>query len=152
MDYGSTGITKLEYGTLLTAALAYLLVKQKDAAGLLTYDTGVSTYINPTATRSGLMNLYKELTKIEPGGETAFPVIFQSLAERMKRRGLVIVISYLLDDPASVIESVKMLRFRKHEVIVFMVLDPSELSFDFKGESVFEDMETGRRIPVQPWH
>ncbi len=151
MTFSTGKVSKLEYATYLAAAIAYLLVKQKDAAGLMTFDTKVDTLLRPSSTRMGLFNLLKELSHTEPGSQTDFSIIASQLAKGLKRRGLVVVFSDLLADPDEVVEALKLFRYRKNEVIVFQILDPSELSFDFKREALFEDLETGQVLPIQPW-
>ena len=151
MTFSTTSVSKLEYATVLAASIAYLLVKQKDAAGLLTFDTKIESLLRPSSTRMGLLNLLKELSNIKPGEKTDFKIIFGDLAKRLKKRGLVIVFSDLLADPEEVIESIKLFRHRKNEVIVFQILDPKEIDFNFKKEALFQDLETSQVLPVQPW-
>ncbi len=151
MGYKSDGITKLEYGSYLAASLAYLMLKQQDASGLLVYDEKVRSYIPPRAARSHITPILKQLTETEPSNKTDSSVAFHELAERIKRRGLIIVISDLLDDPEKLLLGLKHFRHRQHEVIVFQILDPFERSFAYKGEARFKDMETGRELLTDPW-
>ncbi|MFP4458053.1 MAG: DUF58 domain-containing protein [Candidatus Zixiibacteriota bacterium] len=151
MSYKSSGISKLEYGKYLAAALTYLLINQKDAAGLMTFDTKIRRVLRPSSTRIGLFTMLKELSNAEAGGETVFSDIFYNLASRLKKRGLVVLISDLMDEPDDVIRSIKLFRHRNHEVIVFHVLDKDEIDFDFKKEAIFEDLESGDDLPIMPW-
>lgn len=151
MGYKSNGITKLEYGSYLAASLAYLMLKQQDASGLLVYDEKVRSYIPPRGARSHITPILKQLTETEPSNKTDASVAFHELAERIKRRGLIIVISDLLDDPDKLLLGLKHFRHRQHEVIVFQILDPFERSFAYKGEARFKDMETGRELLTDPW-
>ena len=152
MKFSAGGrISKLEYGKFFAAALSYLMVKQKDAVGLLTFDEKVDTLVPASMTRVQLMELLKILDATECSGRTKVDSTFAVLAERLKRRGLIILISDLLDDPDRIIAAARHFRHRKNEVIIFHILDPIELSFDFKKESHFVDLETGKKIPVQPW-
>ncbi len=151
MAYKSDGISKLEYGSYLAASLAYLMLKQQDAAGLLVYDENVRSYIPPRGARSHITPILKQLTETEPSNKTDASVAFHELAERIKRRGLIIVISDLLDDPQKFLLGLKHFRHRQHEVIVFQILDPFERSFAYKGEARFKDMETGRELLTDPW-
>ncbi|MCD6418646.1 DUF58 domain-containing protein [bacterium] len=148
---GGDRITKLEYGRFLAAALAYLMVKQKDAVGLLTFDEVPDQFVPSSMTKTQLMEFLKALDRTKCTGRTKIDSTFPALAERLKKRGLVIMISDLLDDPERTIAALKHFRHRGNEVIVFHILDPAELSFDFKKEARFVDMETGEKLPIQPW-
>jgi uncharacterized protein (DUF58 family) len=153
MGYASAGrITKLAYGSYLAAALAYLMVKQQDAVGLATFDTAVTSYLPPHATRASLRQLLLTLEHAAPAGKTGAGRAMHQIADRMKRRGLVIVISDLLDDPDEVTAALRHFRHKKNEVIVMHVLDPLERSFAFGADAVFEDSETAERMTTQPYH
>ncbi len=152
MTFASGGLSKLEYGSYLAASLAYLMVQQKDAVGLTLFDSKIQKHLRPRATRGYLKTLEEALNAPESRGETDIAPILHSLAERIRRRGLVIVISDLFDDPARVMAGLKHFRHRNHEVMVFQVLDPQERDFAYGGDVIFEDMETGERLATQPWH
>lgn len=151
MGFKTTGLTKLEYGSYLAAALAYLMVKQKDAVGLLLFDKAVVDYLPPSATRVRLFQILSRLENLTPSGETSLTVPLDALLENLKRRSLVILISDLFDTPEQFIGSIKRVKFTKSEVIIFHILDPAETSFKYEKEAIFEDMETGKRIEAQPW-
>ena len=152
MNYTSTQITKLKYGIYLTAALAYLMLLQRDAVGLVTFDTKIRNWIAPRSVFSYLNIILKALDTLQCAGETSLSDTLHTMADRIKRRGLIILISDLLDDPDTVITALKHFRHRKHEVIVFHILDPKERYFDFRQDAIFIDMETGEKIQTQPWH
>lgn len=152
MNYQSGAVSKFRYGCYLAASLAYLLIHQKDAAGLAVFDTQVKKVLTPRATRSYLKTIEETLNQASPGGETDIASNLHLIAERMTRRGLVIVISDLMDDPEKVMMGLKHFRHRQHEVIVFHVLDPQERELNFQGDVLFEDMESGERLSTQPWH
>lgn len=152
MNYRSGDISKFQYGCYLAASLAYLLIHQKDAAGLAIFDTQTRKLLTPRATRSYIKTIEEILVQTNPGGETDIATNLHRLAERMTRRGLIILISDLLDDPDKVIMGLKHFRHRRHEVIVFHVLDPQELMLNFQGDIRFEDLETGEMLATQPWH
>ena len=152
MNYTSDKITKLRYASTLAAALSYLMLLQRDAVGLVTFDQKIRSYLPPRSVFSYLHILLKEMDTIKSRGETRLSTVFHDLAERIKRRGLIIVLSDLLDDPEDVLTALKHFRHRKHEVIVFHILDPMEQSFAFEKDAVFLDMETGERIQTHPWH
>jgi uncharacterized protein (DUF58 family) len=151
MGYKSDGISKLEYGSYLAASLAYLMLRQQDAPGLLIYDEKVRAYIPPKGARSHITPILQQLGRTEPSNKTDAAVAFHELAERIKRRGLIIVISDLLDDPDKFLLGLKHFRHRQHEVIVFQILDPLERNFSFSSEARFRDMETGHEVLTDPW-
>jgi uncharacterized protein (DUF58 family) len=151
MGYTSGSITKFMYGQTLAAALSYLMLRQRDAVGLVTFDDKINRYIPPRGATGQLHVLLEEFARLEPQSLTDFTVPLHEMAERIRRRGLVIVISDLFDDPNTIISGLKHFRHRRHEVIVFQILDPRERDFGFSGEAIFEDMETGEKITTQPW-
>jgi uncharacterized protein (DUF58 family) len=153
MGYASPGnLTKLTYGSYLAAALAYLLVRQQDAVGLALFDDRLRQYFPPHATRPYLRELLAQLQNLRPSGVTGAGRALHQAADRMKRRGLVVVISDLLDEPSDVITALKHFRHKKNEVIVMQVLDPLERTFAFGGDAIFRDIETTEKVTTQPWH
>jgi uncharacterized protein (DUF58 family) len=152
MGYGSSNVNKLEYSCYLSAALSYLMLKQRDSVGLVLFDQGIRKYIPPkSALRSHLHVILQELDKLEPSQTTNISTALHQMAERIKRRGLIILISDLFDDPSQVITGLKHFRHKKHEVIVFHVLDPKERTFAFPELAVFKDLETGEELMTSPW-
>lgn len=153
MDYASNGrVRKLEYASYLAAALAYLMIKQRDAVGLAIYDEKIREYLPPRSTNSYLKLIFKELATMRGSSWTGTAPSLHEIAERIKRRGLVIILSDFFDNPGQVISAWKHFRHRKNEVIIIQVLDPLEKSFAFGGDSVFKDMETSEELMTQPWH
>lgn len=152
MGYASEGLTKLQYASYLSAALAYLMMKQRDAVGLLTFDNKIDHYLPPRSVKSYLFQLLRELENVTSEDVTDVADTFHEMAERIDRRGLVIILSDLYDDPEKIMLGLKHFRHKKHEVIVFHILDPMEINFNFKREMIFKDMETGEEIATQPWH
>ncbi|NOY76402.1 MAG: DUF58 domain-containing protein [Calditrichaeota bacterium] len=152
MGYKSGRISKLTYASYLAASLTYLMLRQQDSVGLVTFDQKIRKYIPPRAVSNYLHVILGELDKIRSGHETDVSETFHELAERIKRRGLIIVLSDLFDDPHRVLSGLKHFRHKKHEVIVFHILDPMERTFTFKGETIFKDLETGEEISTQAWH
>lgn len=145
---GRSRVTKLEYSGWLAASLAYLLLHQKDSCGLVTFSDRIDRYVPPRSSGSHLNVLLHELADTKPGGDTNIAGTLHGLAERLKRRGLVIVISDLWDDPAAVLAALRHFRFRKHEVLVFHIQDPNERAFDFRGPVLLRDMESGQELTV----
>jgi uncharacterized protein (DUF58 family) len=153
MKYASRGhLPKIEYASYVAAALAYLMVEQRDAVGLTVYDEAVRTTIPPRATQSNLRQLLKELENLVPSNKTGIAASLHQVAEQIKRRGLVIVLSDFFDDPANVITAFKHFRHKGNEVIVMQVLDPMERSFAFGTDAVFKDVESQEELMTQPWH
>ena len=145
----SGSVTKLEYAAYLAAGLIYLMMKQQDATGLAIYDKSVRKFLEPHLTYSYMKLLLTELSNAAPDSETSTATALSALAERIKRRGLIIVISDFLDDTKSVITALKHFRHRKNEVIAFHIMDDSELNLDFAGDALFTDLETGEQISTQ---
>jgi len=152
MGYKSGKITKLQYGTYLSAALSYLMLNQQDAVGLVIFDQKIRQYLPPKAVKSYLKPLLIALHTSKSSRRTNISTAFHEMADRIKRRGLIIVISDLFDDMSAIMSGLKHFRHNNHEVIVFHTLDPKEKKFDFHGEVVFEDIETGQHILTHPAH
>ena len=152
MGYTSHKITKLEYASYLAAALSYLMIEQRDAVGLVSFDEKIRKYLSPRSIRSYQSQILKELDLIKCAHKTDTASPFHEMAERIHRRSLIIVLSDLLDDPEKVISGLKHFRHKHHEVIVFHILDPREIDFNFRRNALFKDLETGEKITTQPWH
>ena len=150
MSYKSNGISKFEYGCYLAASLAYLMIRQQDSVGLVVFDEAIREHVPPKSTATHLKVILGHLEGIKVGKQTNLSKTFHDLAERVRRRGLIIVISDLLADPAEVLRGLKHFRHRKHEVIVFHLLDHEELTFPFTRMTVFRDLETNERLSVDP--
>lgn len=148
MGYGHPA--KLEYAKQLCACLTYLLLRQKDGVGLITFDTRIREYIPPSAKQLNLTRILEVIDHTQPGDETSIGEVLSRLGPKIHRRGLVIVVSDLLDDPARVLHALRSFRYRKHEILVLQVLDESERTFPFKDRAVFRDMETGGELELQP--
>jgi len=145
-----SSISKLEYSTYIAASLAVLMNFQKDAAGLVVYDEAVKTFIPPKATSQNLKLILNQLASIQPSGKTNTASALNLVAERIKRRGLVIIFSDLFDDQTAVINALKHFRYKRNEVIMFQVLDPAEMNFAIDSPTIFKDMETSKEMLSQP--
>jgi len=153
MDYASKGnLKKFEYASYVAAALSFLMIEQRDAVGLILFDEGIRVSLPPRATRSYLKEILKELESAQPAKKTGTSVSLNLIAEQIKRRGLVIVLSDLFDNPESVVTALKHFRHKGHEVVVMQILDPLERSFAFDGDAIFKDLETQEELMTQPWH
>ena len=154
MGYKHSGvISKFEYGCFCAASLAYLMQMQHDAFGLITYDQKVMRHIPPRQGKNHLRIILEQLQAAQPNGETDLARTFNELAETMKRRALVVVLSDLFSgasdagsDGQDLIEAISHLRHKKHEVVVFHILDRAELTFPFDDATQIEDLETQRLI------
>jgi uncharacterized protein (DUF58 family) len=150
MAYQSQGIRKLEYAQYLSACLAYFAFKQRDSVGFVTYDERVVDFV-PARGSIGHLNLVLHaIERAEAGEKTNFINPLVSVAERLRRRGIVIVVSDLYDEPKDVMTGLRHLAYRGNDVIVFQVLDPEELRFDFRESAQFIDMETRAEMHVIP--
>jgi uncharacterized protein (DUF58 family) len=152
MTYTSHSVSKLSYAQTLAASLAYLMLKQQDAIGLALFDSELRQYLAPRAKPSHLDAILGRMSEIEPGPETTIAPILHQLAESIVKRGLIILISDLFDDPDQILMGLKHFRHKHHEVIVFHILDPQELTFRFSTRTRFRDLETGQVITTEPWH
>ena len=150
MGYASDGWRKFDHGATLTASLAYLMLKQQDAVGLTIFSDRIEKVIPPKATHGYLFAILKELQDRTPKGQTRTGLILQELAGSLKRRGLVILISDLLDEPVEVLRGLKQLRSRGSDVMVFHLLDREELEFPFEEPSLFQDMEEDIQLLTDP--
>jgi len=144
-------MSKLEYAQSLAASLAYLMLQQQDAVGTLLFADRPLRYVPPRAMRSHLDVVLKALGSLEPQGRTRLGPALHELAERIKRRGLAVLFSDLMDRPSEVLSGLQHFRHRHHEVVVFHILDPDELEFPYTDSATFVDMESGERLTTEPW-
>jgi uncharacterized protein (DUF58 family) len=152
MTYASPGtISKLEYAKHLAAAIAYLMMHQQDAVGLLTFSDTIHRFIPPRSAGRHLQLILQELESLTPGTNTDVGTCLSSLSERIRRRGLIILFSDLMDEPERVLQGLKHFRYRQHEVIVFQILDETEWTFPFQEELGFVDLESGEEVVAQSW-
>ena len=152
MTYASPGtISKLEYAKHLAAAIAYLMMHQQDAVGLLTFSDTIHRFIPPRSAGRHLQLILQELESLNPGTNTDVGTCLSSLSERIRRRGLIILFSDLMDEPERVLQGLKHFRYRQHEVIVFQILDETEWTFPFQEEIGFVDLESGEEVVAQSW-
>ena len=139
------GLSKHEYGATAAAAIAYLALHQQDAVGLATFDEGISRFMRPSNNPAHWKTLIHEMERNLGPKKTSMRSVLTDLAERVQRRTLIVVISDLFDNPTRLIQGLRKLRYRKHEVIILQIMDPQELEFTFRGPVLFEGLEqTGR--------
>jgi uncharacterized protein (DUF58 family) len=150
MAYRSGELSKFDYAACLAASLGYLMTRQRDGVGLMAFDDRIVSAV-PASTRPGhLKNLLVALTQLHPGNRTDVAKPFQQVAEALTRRGMIIVISDLLDDPEAVVRGLKLFHHRGSDVLVFHVLDPDEIDFPFTRATRFEDFETAEEVMAVP--
>jgi uncharacterized protein (DUF58 family) len=148
MAYAGPGgtMTKLQYATALAAALGYLLVRQHDAVGLGLIGTGLSRFLRARSGRRQLVRILVELARTGGAGTTALAAGLHAAAARIKRRGLVILLSDLVDEPEPTLTALRRLALAGHDLIVFQILDSTERHLDVAGPVILEDPETGAQV------
>lgn len=150
MDFGSTGVTKLEYARCIAASLSYLAVQQGDAVGISCVANGIVKHLPPKRNPAHLMTAFDILEQAKPQHETHLAAVLHELAETIRQRALIIILSDFFVEPDILRGCFQHLRFRKHDVSAFHLLDPQELSFDFKRPMRFVDMEGGPAVFAEP--
>ncbi|WP_152052775.1 DUF58 domain-containing protein [Tautonia marina] len=151
MAFAGRTISKLEHARRLAASLAYLMIRQRDAVGLVTFDGEVRSMIPARSAPGHFSVLCRAMEQARPGGEAPLHRVLHALAERIRRRGLIVIFSDGLDDLDALCQSLRHLRHRHHEVLFFHILAPEEESFDFAGPVRFQDLEaSGRAMRVDP--
>lgn len=150
MNFGSVGKSKHQYAQQVIATLSYLAIQQGDAVGLSCVAETILKNIPPRRNPAHLTTLFDTLEETQPRGDTQLPRILHELAETIRERALVIILSDLFVEPAVLRDCFEHLRFRKHDVAAFHLLDPEELSFSFQRPTRFVDMEGGTAIFAEP--
>lgn len=141
MAYGSQGLSKFDYGCYLAASMAYLMLRQGDYVGLVTFGAQVQRYIPPRSGLQHMQALMSHLEATQPQGETQLDQSLREIAGKITKRGIIMVISDLFDTPEMVLRALKYFRHRRNEVMVFHLLDHNELEFPFERLTMFEDIE-----------
>jgi uncharacterized protein (DUF58 family) len=147
---GAAAMSKLEYAKCAAAALAYLVLQQQDSAGLVTYDREIRTLVRASSNPSHIKDLLHVMERSGAERKTATGAIFHDLAERFKKRGIVIVLSDLFDDVDAMMAGLRHFRHRRHEVILMHVLDPAEVEFPFRQTTLFRGLEQLPSVLVEP--
>jgi uncharacterized protein (DUF58 family) len=143
-------LSKLEYAQCVAAALSYLILQQQDSVGMVTFDKEIRALIRASSNPSHFKQLLYVMENSVPERKTQTGPIFHDLAERLKRRGLVLILSDLFDDVPSMMAGLKHFRHRRHEVVVFHVLDPAELDFRFRQTTLFRGLEEMADVLTDP--
>lgn len=148
MSFGSQGVSKLEYAKFLAACLAYLSFRQRDRVGITTFDADIVAHVPPSARHFNvLLHTLDRSVAHKPGRLLAN---LHLLAERFKRRSIIVLISDLYESPADLLDAIKPYAFGGSDVVVFHVLDPAEITFPYDEPSRFVDLESGEEMPVVP--
>jgi uncharacterized protein (DUF58 family) len=150
MAFGSTGITKIEYARKLAGSLAYLAVQQGDAVGVACVAKGVVRNLPPTRNPAHLKVIFDILEEAKPQGETRLDSVLHELAETIRQRALIVILSDLFMEPELLRGCFNHLHFRRHDVAAFHLLDPQEIKFDFRRPMRFLDMEGGPSVFAEP--
>lgn len=150
MNYSGGGLSKLAYGSYLAASLGYLIFQQRDGVGLISFDNEIRQYI-PARNRKGhMLSILRYLEKLQGENKTEMSLPLHQMAEMLNKKGLIILISDLLDDPEAVLQGLQHFRFKGHDVIVFHVLDATELEFPFQTATKFIDLEGSTQVMAIP--
>lgn len=150
MKYGDGVFNKFEYAATIATSLAWLVLKQQDAVGCMTFDDSVRSRTATSSQQIQLNNIVRALESASPNNKTNMSTILRDAAETFPRRGIMIVISDLFGDVESTLKGLRLLRQRGHDVMVFHVLDEDELEFPFTGSSRFADLESETKLNCNP--
>ena len=151
MAYGHEGgMTKYDYAATAAAGLAYMIQQQSDAVGLNLFNNEVVTTIPPSVTRASLGNLMTSLTQASPTSQTSIGAVLSELSSHIPQRGMVLILSDLFDDPATILHGLRSLAQRGHDVVVFHILDKDEVEFPFERMTMFEGLEDMPELLVDP--
>jgi len=150
LKYGSGKLTKLQYGKMMAACLAYLILYQRDAVALGLFDTTMRDYTPRSDNKATIHSLMSKLAAFEPTNQTNIATVLHDMARQIRRKGIVIIISDFFDDEANILDGLQHLRFGGNEVIVFHTMDPYELEFPFTGLVEFDGLEQIPKILTRP--
>ncbi|HNV70645.1 MAG TPA: DUF58 domain-containing protein [Candidatus Ozemobacteraceae bacterium] len=152
MSYKGDGLlNKMDYASTLAASLAYLMLRQQDSVGLVTFAEGVRKIIRPRGGMAHLKAICTEFEQTKPTDKTDIGESLDRVAETMRKRGLLIIFSDLLDNAATVINKARLLRSRRHEVLIFHILDRHELNFPFEDTTLFRDLEDRSELVIDAY-
>lgn len=150
MDYRSGEVSKFDVACTIAASMAHLILRQQDAAGLVTFDKEVKSFVPSHSGKGQMAAVLGTLAQAKATNKTDLSSVLDALAERITRRGIVILISDLFDDPEKLLRALQHLRHRRQDIIVFHVLDEFELSFPFQRMTLFEGLEEYPKLLVDP--
>ncbi|MGN1360218.1 MAG: DUF58 domain-containing protein [Kiritimatiellia bacterium] len=149
-EFEGRRLSKFEYAKYLAAALAYLLVGQQDAVGMVTFDTAIRDYLPAKSRASQVRQILEMIDAAEPRGDSGVAAVFNDIAERIPHRGLVVIVSDLFDNLAEVLKALHHFRYRRHEVVLLHVMADEEITFPFDSFTEFRDLESTEAIQTDP--
>src|SRR3954447_4497517 len=151
MGYASgPNVSKLRYAQFVAAAMGYMVIQQQDSVGLALFDDAVRRYLKPAGQPTHLKELLHIMDTTPARDKSDLGIVFHDLAERFKKGGVVVVLSDLFDEPARILAGLKHFRHRRHEVIVFHILDPAEVDFPFRDTTLFKGLEGMPDVVAEP--
>src|SRR5262249_8421354 len=150
MQYRSGSVSKYDYACMVAAAMSYLILHQQDSVGLVTFDDQVRQFLRPSGQPSHLKQLVSVMNQGAAREKTELAPIFHDLAERINRRALIVILSDLFDNVADLQAGLKHLRHKRHEVVVFHILDGAELDFPFQEATLFRGLEQHPELLTDP--
>jgi uncharacterized protein (DUF58 family) len=150
MSYASGEVSKGEYASYVAAALIYLILQQQDSVGLALFDSEVRTFLPPASHSAHMRNLIQEIASAKPREKTSVGTVLHRLADRLTKRGLIVLISDLLDKPENILRGLRHLRHDRHDIIVFQILDHDEVTFPFERMTQFEGLEGLPQLIANP--
>lgn len=150
MQYGSGDMTKLDYGRILAAVLSFLVVSERNSLTLGVFDTETRAFYPKTTNPRAMTNICQMLVDFEPQDQSKIGEVLHSFANQLKAASITVIISDLFDDVTQILDGLRHLAFRKHEVVVFHVMDPYEIDFPFEGTVEFEGLEIEEKLTLQP--
>jgi uncharacterized protein (DUF58 family) len=150
MGYGADGVSKFDYACYLCAALSYLMVQQRDQVGLVVFGESVQERYPPRSSPAHMKFILDRLEEMKPGGQTGIAGALHAIAANTTQRGLIVLLSDLIDDQDAVMNALQHFRHDRHEVIVFNIFDETEIEFPFSGLKEFRDLETNEKMQVHP--
>ena len=150
MDFGTTGMTRLDYAASSAAALAHLMLGQGDHVGLVCFDSAVRQFIPPRGNARHFHALLETLESVAPGKDTNLPAVLHEIAEQVRRRSMVIIFSDFFDNVEEILNGLQHFRHRRHEVIAFHLVDDAEMDFPYDRVTLFEGMERGEELILDP--
>ena len=152
MGYASgENVTKLQYAQFVAAALGYIVLQQQDSVGIVTFDDQVQRYLRPSGQPSHLKEMFHVMDVSPARHKSDMGSLFHDLAERFKKRGVVVVLSDLFDEVPRILAGLRHFRHRRHEVIVFHILDPAEVDFPFRETTLFKGLEGLPEVLTEPY-
>ena len=150
MKYGSTDVTKYDYACMAAAGLAYLVMSQSDSVGFITFDDEIRTFLRPSSQPSQLKEMINRMNQGGGREKSRMGPLFHDLAERINRRSLIFVISDMFDEVPELLAGFKHLRHKRHEVVLWHILDGAELTFPFQESTLFKGLEQYPELLTEP--